>query len=70
MAEMNCPILGDGKYGGKAAHVTGTVGLSNKLHLHAWQLKLPAMFGERPRVFEAPLPKHFAETLEALNLEV
>ncbi len=70
MAELECPILGDGKYGGKHAHVRGTVQLSGKLHLHAWQLHLPAMFGERPRVFAAALPQHFSESLEQLGLEL
>jgi len=68
MAELGCPILGDGKYGGKEAHIRGTVTLSGKLHLHAWKLHLPSMFGERPRSFTAPLPEYFSDTLDALGL--
>ena len=70
MAELECPILGDGKYGGKNAHVRGSVTLSGKLHLHAWKLHLPAMFGHKARSFTAPLPKYFAQDLDALGLEL
>lgn len=70
MAEMETPIVGDGKYGGKQAHVRGTIALSGKLHLHAWQLHLPAMFGQKPRIFAAALPQHFSESLDALGMEI
>ena len=70
MAELKCPIAGDGKYGGKEAHVRGTIALSGKLHLHARELRMPAMFGHKARVFTAALPQHFAESLEALNIEL
>lgn len=70
MAEMETPIVGDGKYGGVKAHVKGSVQLSGKLHLHAWQLRLPAMFGKNPRVFAAALPQHFAESLDMLGVEL
>lgn len=69
MAELECPIVGDGKYGGKHAHVRGTVELSGKLHLHAWRLELPAMFGQKARVFAAALPQHFSDSLDQLGLE-
>lgn len=68
MAEMGCPIVGDGKYGGGAAHVKGGVELSGRLHLQAWRIALPAMFGKEPRVFEAPLAKHIAASMDALGL--
>src|SRR5215218_8783222 len=35
---LGCPVLGDGKYGGAAAHMEG---LPNELHLHARALLLP-----------------------------
>lgn len=70
MAEMGCPIVGDGKYGGKDAHVKGGVELSGKLHLHAWKLILPAIFGKKEREFSAPLPQHFAASLDALGLKL
>jgi 23S rRNA pseudouridine955/2504/2580 synthase len=68
MAEMGCPILGDGKYGGKTAHITGGVNLSGKLHLHAWKLELPPLLGKPARSFTAPLSPHFAASLDALGL--
>lgn len=70
MAEMDCPILGDGKYGGKDAHVKGTVDLSSKLHLQAWRITLPAMFGEGPRTFEATIAPHIQQSLDALGLKL
>ncbi len=70
MAELGCPIVGDGKYGGAAAHIKGGVELSGKLHLHAWQLYLPALFGKKERHFEAPISAHFAASLEALGLDM
>ncbi len=70
MAEMGCPILGDGKYGGREAHVKGGMELSGKLHLHAWKLELPAIFGQKPRSFSAPLPPHFAASLDVLGLRL
>ncbi len=59
-AAIEVPIQGDGKYGGKAAFITGK-GLSRKLHLHARSLEIPRAKG-RPRVFTAPLPPHMAES--------
>ena len=68
MAEMKTPIVGDGKYGGGAAHVKGGVELSGKLHLHAWKIELPPMFGKPARTFSAPLASHFARSLDMLGL--
>lgn len=70
MAEMDCPILGDGKYGGRDAHVTGGVTLSARLHLQAWRLHLPPMFGKEARTFEATIAPHIAKSMEALELRV
>jgi 23S rRNA pseudouridine955/2504/2580 synthase len=70
MAEMDCPILGDGKYGGKDAHVTGGMKLSGKLHLQAWRIHLPAMFGKPERTYEAPMAKHIQQSLTALGLSI
>lgn len=70
MAEMDCPILGDGKYGGRAAHVTGGVELSGRLHLQAWRIYLPPMFGKEARTFEAPIAPHIARSMEALELRL
>ncbi len=70
MAELGCPIAGDGKYGGVQAHVKGTIALSNKLHLQAWRIHLPAMFGKPARQYEAPLSPHIQQSLDALGLSV
>ncbi len=70
MAEMQCPIVGDGKYGGGQAHVKGGVELSGRLHLQAWRIHLPPMFGKPARSFEAPIAPHIQASLDALGLRV
>jgi len=57
-AGLGAPILGDGKYGGAAAHIEG---VSGALHLHARALRLPHPEGG---VLEAAaaLPPHMQET--------
>jgi 23S rRNA pseudouridine955/2504/2580 synthase len=57
---LGTPILGDGKYGGAAAHPAG-VPNARKLHLHARALSLPHPRGGRLEV-TAPLPPHMKET--------
>ena len=64
MAAIGHPIVGDGKYGGKAAFLTGSI--SRKLHLHARRLSIPHPAGGRLDI-SAPLPEHFAQSLEALG---
>lgn len=61
--ELGAPILGDGKYGGAAAHVTGLVG---KMHLHARKLSIPHPEGGWLTV-EAPLPPHMQATFTDLG---
>lgn len=70
MAEMDCPILGDGKYGGKEAHVSGGVQLSGRLHLQAWRIELPPLFGKAAREYRAPIAPHIQQSLDALGLTV
>ena len=70
MAEMKCPIVGDGKYGGGAAHIKGGVEVSGKLHLQAWKIILPPMFGKAERAFEASLAPHIAASLDSLGLSL
>ncbi|MCS6987312.1 MAG: RluA family pseudouridine synthase [Sphingomonadaceae bacterium] len=65
-AAIGHPIVGDGKYGGRAAFLTG--GVSRKLHLHARRLVIDLPEGGRLDV-TAPLPAHFAQSLELLGLE-
>jgi len=64
MAAIGHPIVGDGKYGGQAAFLTGTI--SRKLHLHARRLVIPHPEGDALDV-TAPLPDHFAMGLEQLG---
>src|SRR5260221_549597 len=59
-ATLGTPILGDGKYGGAAAHPAG-VPQPRKLHLHAPALALPHPPGGTLAV-TPPLPAHMQET--------
>ena len=63
MAHIGHPVIGDGKYGGAKAHLSG---LSGKLHLHAAALSLPRPKGGVKRL-TAPLPAHMAESFETLG---
>lgn len=56
-AFLGCPIIGDGKYGGKGAFVPG---LAKKLHLHARRVLIPSFMGTRIDI-SAPPPEHMAE---------
>jgi 23S rRNA pseudouridine955/2504/2580 synthase len=66
MAHLGHPIVGDAKYGGAEAFLTG--GVSRKLHLHARRLKIDAP-GGKPIDVTAELPSHFAESLATLGFE-
>jgi 23S rRNA pseudouridine955/2504/2580 synthase len=70
MAEMKCPIVGDGKYGGGAAHVKGGVEISGRLHLQAWKIMLPPLFGKAAREFKAPIAPHIQASLDGLGLSL
>ncbi len=64
MMAIGHPIVGDGKYGGQGAFLTGTI--SRKLHLHARRLIMPHPEGDMIDV-TAPLPDHFAMGLAQLG---
>src|SRR3954449_3322162 len=64
MAAIGHPIVGDAKYGGAEAFLTG--GTSRKLHLHARRIKIDAPDGGAIDV-SAELPGHFAESLTMLG---
>jgi 23S rRNA pseudouridine955/2504/2580 synthase len=64
MAALGHPIVGDAKYGGAEAFLTG--GISRKLHLHARRLKIDAPDGGKIDV-TAELPTHFADSLQTLG---
>ena len=67
MAAIGHPIVGDSKYGGADAFLTG--GVSRKMHLHARRLRVDGPDG-KPIDVTAELPPHFSETLGMLGFEV
>ena len=66
MAAVGHPIVGDAKYGGAEAMLTG--GISRKLHLHARRLRIGAP-GGKTIDRQAELPEHFADSLANLGFE-
>jgi 23S rRNA pseudouridine955/2504/2580 synthase len=66
MAAIGHPIVGDGKYGGQDAFLTGTI--SRKLHLHARRLRIDHPDGGQIDI-TAEVPEHFAETIANLGFD-
>jgi 23S rRNA pseudouridine955/2504/2580 synthase len=66
MAAIGHPVVGDAKYGGADAFLTG--GISRKLHLHARRIRIDGPSGGKIDV-TAELPGHFAESLATLGFE-
>jgi 23S rRNA pseudouridine955/2504/2580 synthase len=66
MAAIGHPIVGDGKYGGQEAFLSGTI--SRKMHLHARRLVIEHPDGA-PLDVTAPLPEHFAASMENLGFD-
>ena len=66
MAAIGHPIVGDGKYGGPDAFLSGTI--SRKMHLHARRLIIDHPDGDVIDV-RAELPEHFANTMANLGFE-
>ncbi len=66
-AAIGHPVVGDGKYGGKDAFLTGSI--SRKLHLHARSLRLPHPSGRGVLDVTAPLPPHMEESWDILDFE-
>ncbi len=64
MAALGSPIVGDGKYGGKDAFLTGG-DFPKQVHLHAREIDIP---GKGTRI-AAALPDHMHQTLEMLGLD-
>ncbi|HWD57334.1 MAG TPA: RluA family pseudouridine synthase, partial [Stellaceae bacterium] len=64
-AAIGTPILGDGKYGGAAAHMLGGAA-AHQLHLHARRLEIPHPGGFTLQV-TAPLPPHMRRLWEFLG---
>ena len=67
MAAIGHPIVGDGKYGGQDAFLTGAI--SRKMHLHARRLIIEHPEGDRLDAL-AELPEHFAQTMEAMGFDL
>jgi 23S rRNA pseudouridine955/2504/2580 synthase len=66
MAAIGHPIVGDGKYGGQAAFLTGSI--SRKMHLHARRLIIDHPDGA-PLDITAELPDHFAASMAQLGFD-
>ncbi len=64
---LGTPIVGDGKYGGKEAFLTGSI--SRKLHLHARSLVLPHPSGKGELRVVAELPEHMRLTWELFGFD-
>ncbi|ALR21656.1 RluA family pseudouridine synthase [Sphingobium baderi] len=67
MAAIGHPIVGDGKYGGKDAFLSGSI--SRKMHLHARRIRVDHPDGGRIDV-KADLPDHFAASLVSLGFDL
>jgi 23S rRNA pseudouridine955/2504/2580 synthase len=66
-AALGTPILGDGKYGGRAAFLPGA-DVARQLHLHARRLILPHPAGGVLDV-TAPLPPHMEKAWRGFNFD-
>ena len=67
MEAIGHPILGDGKYAGQDAFLTGTI--SRKLHLHARRIRIDHPDGGLIDV-TAEMPDHFAATMASLGFDL
>ncbi|MCU0892513.1 MAG: RluA family pseudouridine synthase [Sandarakinorhabdus sp.] len=66
-AAIGHPLVGDGKYGGKDAFLTG--GISRKLHLHSRRLVIALPDGGTLDI-TADLPSHMAESWNMLGFDL
>lgn len=67
-AALGTPILGDGKYGGKAAFIGGE--FDRKLHLFAREIDIPHPAGARRLHVTAPPPAHMRRTFDLLGFDM
>lgn len=67
MAAIGHPIVGDGKYGGQDAFLSGTI--SRKMHLHARRLLIDQPGGAKAIDVTAALPEHFAASMASLGFD-
>jgi 23S rRNA pseudouridine955/2504/2580 synthase len=61
------PIVGDAKYGGVEAFLTG--GISRKMHLHAHRLVIPHPNGKLLDI-KAPMPQHMKDSWKMLGFDI
>ena len=66
LAAIGHPIVGDGKYGGPEAFLSGSI--SRKMHLHARRLIIDHPDGA-PLDVTAELPEHFASSMAQLGFD-
>lgn len=66
LAAIGHPIVGDGKYGGREAFLTGSI--SRKMHLHARRLRVDHPDHGRLDV-TAPLPPHMLDSFAQLGFD-
>lgn len=66
LSVIGCPIVGDGKYGGQDAFLTGSI--SRKLHLHSARIRVAHPAGGFLDV-PAPVSAHVKDTLAGLGLD-
>ena len=67
MAAIGHPIVGDGKYGGKDAFLTGTI--SRKMHLHARRIRIDHPSGHQIDV-RADMPSHMKSSFDDLGFDI
>jgi 23S rRNA pseudouridine955/2504/2580 synthase len=67
MAAIGHPIVGDGKYGGPDAFLSG--GISRKMHLHARRIRIDHPDGDKLDVIAEP-PRHMLDSLEHLGFDL
>lgn len=67
LAALGTPILGDGKYGGKAAFPEGVA--VSQLQLHAREIGLPHPEDGTTLRVAAPLPEHMRAAFDALRFD-
>jgi len=71
LAAIGHPIVGDGKYGGQDAFLTGSI--SRKMHLHARRLIIDAPKSDSSGGtldVTAELPEHFAASMEQMGFDL
>jgi 23S rRNA pseudouridine955/2504/2580 synthase len=68
MAAIGTPILGDGKYGGKASFID-ELKMASRLHLHARRIAVPHPSGKGKLDISADLPEHMAGTFKHVGLD-